>query len=118
MTIDRDAIVKAAQRIAPFVRRTPVVEVAVPGVGQPVTLKLELLQHSGSFKARGAFNNLVGVDPSGPGVAAASGGNHGAAVAYAAQQLGHRARIFVPEIETIVLSLFSAIRPTRPISSK
>ncbi|MGH6820326.1 MAG: serine/threonine dehydratase, partial [Methylocella sp.] len=58
----------------------------------------ELLQHSGSFKARGAFNNRVGRGPSGPGVAAASGGNHGAAVAYAARALGHKARIFVPRI--------------------
>jgi threonine dehydratase len=68
------------------------------GVATPVTLKLELLQHSGSFKARGAFNNLLGRDPFGPGVAAASGGNHGAAVAYAARALGHKATIFVPEI--------------------
>lgn len=100
MSIDRDSISKAAHRIAPHVRRTPVIDVTVDGIARPVTLKLELLQHSGSFKARGAFNNLVGIDPTGPGVAAASGGNHGAAVAYAAQQLGHRARIFVPEISS------------------
>ena len=98
MSIDHDSISDAARRITPFVRRTPVVEITVNG--RPVTLKLEQLQHSGSFKARGAFNNLVCADPSGPGVAAASGGNHGAAVAYAAQQLGHRARIFVPEISS------------------
>ena len=100
MTVDRDSISKAAHRIAPHVRRTPVIDITLPGVTRPVTLKLELLQHSGSFKARGAFNNLLGIDPSGPGVAAASGGNHGAAVAYAAQALGHRARIFVPEISS------------------
>ncbi|MBC8037182.1 MAG: pyridoxal-phosphate dependent enzyme, partial [Rhizobiales bacterium] len=98
MSIDRDSISKAAQRIAPHVRRTPVMDVHLEGLSQPVTLKLELLQHSGSFKARGAFNNLLGRDPAGPGVAAASGGNHGAAVAYAARALGHKALIFVPEI--------------------
>lgn len=98
MSIDRDTISQAAHRIAPHVRRTPVMDVRLECVALPVTLKLELLQHSGSFKARGAFNNLAGVDPSGPGVAAASGGNHGAAVAYAARTLGHKARIFVPEI--------------------
>ncbi|MBI2720011.1 MAG: threonine/serine dehydratase [Rhizobiales bacterium] len=97
MTITRQAIAAAAQRIAPYIRRTPVIGISVDGVGRPVTLKLELLQHSGSFKPRGAFNNLVGRNPAGPGVAAASGGNHGAAVAFAAQALGHRARIFVPE---------------------
>ncbi len=98
MSIDRDSISKAAQRLAPHVRRTPVMDVRIEGIAQPVTLKLELFQHSGSFKARGAFNNLVGLDPTGPGVAAASGGNHGAAVAYAARALGHKAKIFVPEI--------------------
>jgi len=98
MTIDRDSISNAALRIAPHVRRTPVMDVQIDGAVEPVTLKLELLQHSGSFKARGAFNNLIGWDPSGPGVAAASGGNHGAAVAYAARALGHKATIFVPEI--------------------
>ncbi len=96
--IDRDSISRTAQRIAPHIRRTPVMDMQIDGIAAPVTLKLELLQHSGSFKARGAFNNLIGRDPSGPGVAAASGGNHGAAVAYAAHALGHRAKIFVPEI--------------------
>ncbi|MFT3988483.1 threonine/serine dehydratase [Aestuariivirga sp.] len=100
MTITREAISRAAQRIAPHVRRTPVIDVTLDGIARPVTLKLELLQHSGSFKARGAFNTLVGRDPQGPGVAAASGGNHGAAAAYAARALGHRARIFVPEISS------------------
>jgi threonine dehydratase len=96
--ISREEIVRAAQRIAPHVRRTPVVEIGVEGIAQPVTLKLELLQHSGSFKARGAFNTLLGAEVSTAGVATASGGNHGAAVAYAARQLGHAAKIFVPEI--------------------
>ena len=98
MAIDRDSISRAAHRIAPFIRRTPVIDVTLDGIALPVTLKLELLQHAGSFKPRGAFNNLVELAPS--DVAAASGGNHGAAVAYAAQVLGHRARIFVPEISS------------------
>ena len=63
-----------------------------------LTLKLEFMQHSGSFKARGAFANLLTRTVPAAGVAAASGGNHGAAVAYAASRLGHAARIFVPEI--------------------
>jgi len=98
MSIDRDSITQAARRIAPHVRRTPVLDMRIDGTDTPVTLKLELLQYSGSFKVRGAFNNLVGRDPSAAGIAAASGGNHGAAVAYAAQALGHKAKIFVPEI--------------------
>lgn len=100
MSITRENIAKAAHRIAPFIRRTPVMEVMVAGVTQPVTLKLELLQHSGSFKARGAFNTLAQAEVGSAGVATASGGNHGAAVAFAARQLGHRARIFVPEISS------------------
>ncbi len=98
MSLDRDSISHAARRIAPYVRRTPVMDVWLDGIVRPVTLKLELLQHAGSFKARGAFNNLVGLEPT--GVTAASGGNHGAAVAYAAAKLGHMARIFVPEISS------------------
>lgn len=100
MSIDRDSISAAAHRIQPFVRRTPVIDISVDGIALPVTLKLELLQHSGSFKARGAFNSLLAATPPAAGVAAASGGNHGAAVAFAARQLGHRARIFVPEISS------------------
>ena len=98
--ITREAIARAAARIAPHVRRTPVVDVRVAGVALPVTLKLELLQHSGSFKARGAFNTLLQAEGASGGVATASGGNHGAAVAYAARQLGHRAKVFVPEISS------------------
>jgi threonine dehydratase len=87
--------------IRPHIRRTPVVQLdrrefrLPPG---PLTLKLELLQHSGSFKARGAFANMLLRSVPTAGVAAASGGNHGVAVAYAAQQLGHAARIFVPTV--------------------
>jgi threonine dehydratase len=98
--ITREAITRAAHRIAPHVRRTPVLDVGVEGVDHPVTLKLELLQHAGSFKSRGAFNTLLQASVGPGGVATASGGNHGAAVAYAAQQLGYRARIFVPEISS------------------
>lgn len=98
MTIDRDSIARAAHRIAPFIRRTPVIDIRMEDIARPVTLKLELLQHSGSFKARGAFNNLAEAPKT--NVAAASGGNHGAAVAYVARELGHRARIFVPEVSS------------------
>lgn len=98
--ITREAITRAASRIAPHVRKTPVVEMAVEGLDHPVTLKLELLQHAGSFKSRGAFNTLLQADVGQGGVATASGGNHGAAVAYAARQLGHSAKIFVPEISS------------------
>ena len=91
--------ISAAQdRIAPYVRRTPVMALDNVVADQSVAIKLEHLQHTGSFKARGAFNSLLTADVPDAGVVAASGGNHGAAVAYAANQLGHRARIFVPDI--------------------
>ncbi len=93
----------AAKALRPFVRRTPVVEVAGADFGLssfPLTLKLESLQWSGSFKVRGAFANLLLRAIPEPGVAAASGGNHGAAVAYAAQRRGVPARIFVPTISS------------------
>ena len=98
--ITRDAITRAAARITNHVRRTPVVSVTMEGVELPVTLKLELLQHAGSFKSRGAFNTLLQARVGQGGVATASGGNHGAAVAYASRQLGHTAKIFVPEISS------------------
>jgi threonine dehydratase len=100
--VSRDDIERAAARIDAHVRRTPVLELprgALGGDFVPV-LKLELLQHAGSFKPRGAFNNLLTRRVPEAGVAAASGGNHGAAVAFAASQLGHRATIFVPEISS------------------
>ena len=87
-TIDRMAIDAAAELIRPHVRRTPVLAADAKEFGiAPTSLvfKLELLQHSGSFKPRGAFNNLLSRDVPSAGVAAASGGNHGAAVAYAAR---------------------------------
>lgn len=93
-TVGRTGIVETAALIAPYVRRTPVLEAAQ--VPARATLKLELLQHAGSFKARGAFSNLLSRSIPAAGVAAASGGNHGAAVAYAAMRLKRRARIFVP----------------------
>jgi threonine dehydratase len=100
MTVSRDTISEAAARIAPYIRKTPAMNVAVPGIEIPVCLKLELFQHTGSFKPRGAFNNLVSAKIPKAGVAAASGGNHGAAVAYAAKTLGISARIFVPTISS------------------
>jgi threonine dehydratase len=87
--------------IRPHIRRTPTIEIeaAELGLGDfSLTLKLELLQHSGSFKARGAFANLLLRRAPAAGVIAASGGNHGAAVAYAAATLGVPATIFVPAI--------------------
>lgn len=88
----------ATARVTPYIRQTPVVTFETRTVTQPVTLKLEQLQHAGSFKTRGAFNTLLGTEPPAAGLVAASGGNHGAAVAYAAQRLGFPARVYVPEI--------------------
>jgi len=95
------ADIRAAHaRIAAHIRRTPLIETPSPVPGASLSLKLEALQHSGSFKARGAFHNLLTRAAPAAGCATASGGNHGAAVAYAAQQLGIPARIFVPTIST------------------
>jgi len=99
--ITRERITAVEQAIRPHIRRTPVVELDGSDFGLrpfPLTLKLELLQHSGSFKARGAFANLLLRPIPGSGVVAASGGNHGAAVAFAAMKLGVPARIFVPTV--------------------
>jgi threonine dehydratase len=99
--INRDGIVEIESIIRPYIRRTPVIEVNGADFGlSPVylSLKLELLQHSGSFKVRGAFTNLLTREIPEAGVVAASGGNHGAAVAYAAMKLGIPAKIFVPSI--------------------
>lgn len=93
--VNRDRIEAAEGTIRPYVRRTPVV-----ALDDQVTLKLELTQHAGSFKARGAFTNLLMRKVPVKGVIAASGGNHGAAVAYAAKTLGVPARIFVPKISS------------------
>ncbi|HZC72696.1 MAG TPA: threonine/serine dehydratase [Jatrophihabitans sp.] len=105
--IDRPHIANAYQQIRGYIRRTPVVDVELeallgtdpaPVPGQIVTLKLEQLQRGGAFKSRGAFANLLLRDVPEAGVVAASGGNHGVAVAYAARQLDVPATIFVPTI--------------------
>src|SRR5919204_1052532 len=101
--IDREHIQAMYALIRPHIRVTPVVEVdgADLGLGRvALTLKLEHLQHAGSFKTRGAFANLLARPLPPAGVVAASGGNHGAAVAYAAQRRGVRARIFVPTVSS------------------
>ncbi|MEA2718386.1 MAG: threonine dehydratase [Candidatus Eremiobacteraeota bacterium] len=102
-TVDADLIAATERVIRPYVRRTPVIELRGSELRVPcatVTLKLELVQHSGSFKARGAFANVLLRDVPETGVVAASGGNHGAAVAYAAMRLGRRAKIFIPSISS------------------
>lgn len=88
----------AAGRIAGHIQITPVMQTLGFGLGYPIEMKLEHMQHTGSFKARGAFNTLLNQDVPAAGLVAASGGNHGAAVGYAAHQLGHKARIYVPEM--------------------
>jgi threonine dehydratase len=99
--ISRERIAAIEPVVRPYIRRTPVME--VEGVdfgldGTPLVLKLELMQHAGSFKARGAFTNLLMRQVPAAGVVAASGGNHGAAVAFAAMRLGRAATIFVPTV--------------------
>jgi threonine dehydratase len=94
MALNRARIAEIETLIRPQVRRTPVIE------AEGLVLKLELLQHSGSFKARGAFANLLTREVPRAGVVAASGGNHGAAVAYAARKLGKPARIYVPTVSS------------------
>lgn len=101
--VTREAIASTYARIRGHVRKTPVIDVASSDFGLdcgPVAMKLEHLQHAGSFKSRGAFANLLARSVPKAGVAAASGGNHGAAVAYAAAKLGHKATIFVPAISS------------------
>ena len=102
-SVTRPEIDRTASLIGPRIRRTPVIE--VPGrdlavASAALTVKLEHLQHAGSFKTRGAVANLLMREIPPAGVAAASGGNHGAAVAYAAQQFGVPARIFVPTVSS------------------
>jgi len=89
----------AAQRVDAYIRVTPHIELEPRAFGSPATLslKLEMTQHTGSFKPRGAFNRILSAAVPEAGVIAASGGNHGAAVAYAARTLGYMAEIFVPE---------------------
>jgi threonine dehydratase len=103
VSFDRRRIEEVAAVIAPYVRVTPVVTLSGADFGLApfsLTLKLELLQHSGAFKARGAFANLLVRPLPAVGVAAASGGNHGVAVAYAAMRLGVKAKIFLPTVSS------------------
>ncbi|MGC2264658.1 MAG: pyridoxal-phosphate dependent enzyme, partial [Candidatus Acidiferrales bacterium] len=91
--INPERITETNALVRPYIRRTPVIEVDARDFGLPLAhtfLKLESLQHSGSFKARGAFANLLSRRIPEAGVVAASGGNHGAAVAFAAKALGKR----------------------------
>lgn len=103
MSVDREHIEATYRRIAPHVRRTPVLQSSGTDFGLdafPLTLKLESMQFAGSFKTRGAFANLLMRALPSAGVVAASGGNHGAAVAYAAHSVGVQCRIFVPTISS------------------
>ena len=104
LPVSRNAIEQAHQRIASYIRRTPLLTLndRAFGLDCAITFKLEFLQHAGSFKTRGAFNTLLSHQIPDGGVTAASGGNHGAAVAYAAQTLGMKAKIFVPDISSPV----------------
>ena len=101
LPIDRHQIAAAEKIIRPHIRRTPILELPGADFGLDsisLIFKLEFLQHAGSFKARGAFTNLLTRDVPKAGVVAASGGNHGVAVAYAAGKLGIPAKIFVPTV--------------------
>ncbi|HEX4269416.1 MAG TPA: threonine/serine dehydratase [Steroidobacteraceae bacterium] len=101
MQLTREAIATVYDRIRPHLRRTPIVHVEAADFGLrtgPITLKLELLQHAGSFKARGALANLLLRPIPKAGVVAASGGNHGLAVAFAARKMQTSATIFVPSV--------------------
>ena len=101
--IDRGSVAQTERLIRPHIRRTPVIEVDAADFGidaASLSFKLELLQHAGSFKTRGAFTNLLTREVPPAGVVAASGGNHGAAVAYASMKLGIPAKIFVPTISS------------------
>ena len=101
--LSREQIRSVAEVIRPHIRMTPVIEIDASELGlrsTKLTLKLELLQHSGSFKARGVFTNMLLREVPESGVVAASGGNHGAAVAFAAMKLRTRAKIFVPTVSS------------------
>jgi threonine dehydratase len=103
LSIGRAEIREAASLIAPYIRRTPVIKVDSCDLGLgfgELALKLELFQHSGSFKARGVFANLLMREAPKAGVVAASGGNHGAAVAFGAMRLKKPATIFVPTVSS------------------
>lgn len=104
LAITREEIREFYPKLAPHVRRTPVISVNGAEFGLepvPLALKLELLQHTGSFKARGAITNLLTRTVPRAGVVAASGGNHGVAVAFAAKKFNVPARIYVPTVASI-----------------
>src|SRR6185295_20237294 len=99
--LSRERIQGTERVIRPHIRRTPILEVDGADFGLDaitIIFKLELLQHAGSFKARGAFTNMLTREVGPAGVVAASGGNHGVAVAFAAMKLGKPATIFVPSV--------------------
>src|SRR5215475_10763301 len=101
--LSRERIQATERVIRPYIRRTPILEVDGSEFGLDsikIVFKLELFQHAGSFKARGAFTNLLTREVPAAGVVAASGGNHGAAVAYAAMMLNVPAKIFVPKVSS------------------
>ena len=101
--VNPEQIARCEKVIRPFIRRTPVIDIDTADIGLGsgrLCLKLELFQHSGSFKARGAFANLLTRKLPAAGVVAASGGNHGAAVAYAAMMLKVPAKIFIPSVSS------------------
>ena len=103
LNLEPNSIATTHELIKPYIRFTPTIDVNAADFGIspcPITLKLEQLQHAGAFKTRGAFANLLMREVPPAGVVAASGGNHGAAVAYAAMRRGVRARIFVPTISS------------------
>ncbi len=103
LTFSRQQIRSVAEVIRPYIRRTPTMDIDASELGlhpAQLTLKLELFQHSGSFKARGVFTNMLLREVPAAGVVAASGGNHGAAVAFAAMKLGKPAKIFVPTVSS------------------
>ncbi|MGL5816202.1 MAG: pyridoxal-phosphate dependent enzyme, partial [Phycicoccus sp.] len=95
-TVSRDDVIRAMAVIAGRVRRTPMLDVDLPG-GMRATLKLELFQHTGSFKPRGAFTSVLSAVERPALLVTASGGNHGLAVAHVGSELGIPARVFVPE---------------------
>ena len=99
--MNRTRIRQAAKLLRPYIRKTPILNLSGADFELDpfrLTFKLELFQHSGSFKTRGAFTNMLTRKVPPAGVVAASGGNHGAAVAYAAMRLKHHARIYVPQV--------------------
>jgi len=101
ISITRERVTETERMIRPYIRRTPIFEIAGEDFGvdcSHLVFKLEFLQHTGSFKPRGAFTNLLLRESPPAGVVAASGGNHGVAVAYAAMKLAKRATIFVPSV--------------------